>query len=87
MLPNGSSHTSTGDQPCTLFLSEAEPASIMGKSVSHSHAPLPTEEQHRAPDTEENQIFIPAFGPIRDSGPIAEPSRVRREDLSNMSFN
>lgn len=31
--------------------------------------------------------FRPCICPIKDYGHIAEPSRVRREELNNMSFN
>lgn len=67
------------------FQKQSQPAKWANQYLTVMR-PCP-QRSSRAPDTEENQIFIPAFGPIRDSGPIAEPSRVRREDLSNMSFN
>lgn len=83
--PNGSSHTSVRDQLCTLFLSDAKPASVC-KSVSHICAPLPGEEPHRTGSSTEpqtpskNRFFISALEPRKDYGHIAEPSRVRRKE-------
>lgn len=42
--------------------------------------------KHRTPDSVQTDLH-PTFGPTKDYGHIAELSRVRREELSSLSFN
>lgn len=78
MPPNGSSHTSIGDQPCTLFLLEAKPDSTVCKTVSHSYVQLPGGRQHRTssaqnPNFKEKQVFLLAVGLERITSILQSP--------------